>query len=249
MKDFKFYKTIRANDDKVKKQFARLHAIYNKMPSTKGCMENLKKCKGWCCKNQTPQFLYCEFLLAWNHIQRKWSDKEILDLIEKCMINAVDENPSKGCVFFDEKSCLCSIHKVRPLNCRIYGITPPEEFNPRYERLKEKYKDTIGAFIRPQCDLVSTEDGSEVTVNHTNQWWAKVNEVEKNIGVPKKNINDDIDGGSYRAPHDHLILYNMPENVVMTLAGIRMYDNWEDKIKTVKDLMQAIRAFFKRKEK
>lgn len=248
MENFKFYKTIRVNDPNVKKQFARLHTVYSTMPATKGCMENLGSCKGWCCKIQTPQFLYSEFLLAWNYIQRKWDDEEVLDLFEKCMINAVDSNPSKGCVFFDEKSCLCTIHKVRPYNCRIYGITPPEEFNPRYEKLKEEYKNVIGAMLKPQCDLVSTENDSKVSTNDTDKWWGKINEIERLIGIPKKDITDDIDGGSYRSPHDHVLLYNMPDNVIMTLAGIRMYDKWEDRVLMVKDLMQAIRAFFARKK-
>lgn len=249
MEKFGFYQSIRVNDSKVKKKFASLHSIYNMVPPTKGCIENLSKgegCGAWCCKVQTPQLLYCEFLLIWNYISRKWEDSEMIDLFMKCMINAVDERPSKGCVFFDEKSCLCKIHKVRPYNCRIYGITPKEEFDPRYEKLKEEYKGVIGAVIKPQCSLVSTDDGTSVSIEDTNSWWQKINEIEHSIGIPKKIINDDVDGGSYRSPHDHIILYNMPENLVMTLAGIRMYKKWEDKMEAIGTIVYAMREFFKK---
>ncbi len=63
----------------------------------------------------------------------------------------------KDVFFFDEEKCQCRLHTVRPYNCRIYGITPSEEFEPRYNRLKELYKDDINAIAMSQCDLVSTK--------------------------------------------------------------------------------------------
>lgn len=122
MKDFEFYKTIRASNkkDKLIKAFSKLHNFYNMIPDTKGCMDNInegEKCKGWCCLLQTPQFLYSEFLLLWNFISKKWDDDEICDLFERCMLNAINPLPSKGCVFFDTDLCMCKVHKVRPYNC------------------------------------------------------------------------------------------------------------------------------------
>ena len=129
MKDFEFYKTIRLSQNKkVSSSFSKLHNVYNSIPETTGCMENINikggGCKARCCLIQTPQFLYSEFLLIWDYISRNWDDDKICDLFERCMLNAVDTLPSKGCVFFDEDTCLCLCHKKRGLNCRIYGITP-----------------------------------------------------------------------------------------------------------------------------
>jgi len=123
MKDFEFYKTIRLSNkkDKIMKAFSKLHNFYKKIPNTKGCMENINAdggaCRAWCCRIQTPQFLYSEFLLLWDYISKNWDDEEVCNMFEKCMLNAVDPLPSKGCVFFDEKKCICNVHKVRPYNC------------------------------------------------------------------------------------------------------------------------------------
>lgn len=251
MKDFEFYKTIRLSKrNKTEAAFSKLHNVYQTIPDTKGCMENISAkegaCKGWCCLIQTPQLLYSEFLLIWGYISRNWTDEEICDLFEKCMLNATNEIPSKGCVFFDEETCMCKVHNKRPLNCRIYGITPDEEFIPRYEKLKEEYKGIVGAIIKPQCDLVSTCNGEEVTIRDTDRWWNEIVEIERKIGIPKKMITDKM-GGSYRTPHDHVLLYNMPENVLNSLAAIKMYDNDIDKKNTIKEMVQVIKNVFNSK--
>lgn len=248
MKDFGFYKTIRLHNNKnLQKVFAKLHNIYKSIPDTEGCLENISKeggCNGWCCRIQTPQLLYSEFLLIWSFVSKKWDDEKLCDLFEKCMRNAINDIPSKGCVFFDKDKCLCSIHDVRPYNCRIYGITPPEEFNPRYERLKEEYKTIIGAHIKPQCELVSTIDNIEVTIKKTDDWWNEIAGAERMIGIPMRLVTDEM-GGSYRTPHDHILLYNMPENVLNALSGIKLYNDELDKIKAISDIMTNIRNYFR----
>jgi len=252
MKDFEFYKSIRVNNkkDKLIKAFSRLHNFYNKIPNTKGCMENINtkgaSCNAWCCRFQTPQLLYSEFLLLWHHVSKNWNDDEICDLFERCMINAVDPTPSKGCVFFDGDICMCKVHKVRPYNCRIYGITPNEEFEPRYLRLKEEYKSILGAVVKPQCSLVSTVDDHKVNKEEIDKWWDELVKIERSIGIPEDMVTDAI-GGSYRTPHDHVLLYNMPENVLNALSGIKQYTDEFDKKRAIKELVQVISNVFKNK--
>lgn len=252
MKDFEFYKTIRASNkkDKLIKAYSKLHNFYNTIPDTTGCMENIgtfsSGCKAWCCRIQTPQFLYSEFLLLWNFVSRNWEDDEICDLFERCMLNAINPIPSKGCVFFDDDLCICKAHKVRPYNCRIYGITPNEEFEPRYEKLKKEYDSILGAVIKPQCGLVSTVDDKEITKKDIDDWWEELVEIERSIGIPKDMITDAM-GGSYRTPHDHVLLYNMPENVLNALSGIKQYTDEFDKKKAIKELIQVIKNVFRNK--
>ncbi len=248
MKDFEFYKTIRlSRNKKTQKAFSKLHNIYNSIPATKGCLEGISEeggCNAWCCRIQTPQLLYSEFLLLWHFISKNWDDKELCDLFEKCMLNAINDIPSKGCVFFDKETCMCKVHDVRPYNCRIYGITPPEEFNPRYEKIKEEYKTIFGATIKPQCELVSTVDGKELTTKNTDDWWNEIASVERMIGIPMKLVTDEF-GGTYRTPHDHVLLYNMPENVLNGLAAIKLYTDNFDKIKEVGAIMSSLRNYFR----
>lgn len=249
MKDF--YQRIRVSSKKVRNSFSSLHNLYNIIPDTKGCMENIEEqecCGGWCCKVQTPQLLYCEFLLIWNHLSKTLGDDELCELLRKCMINATKDSPSKGCIFFDNTKKMCKIHEVRPYNCRIYGITPDKEFNERYERLKEQYKDVKNAKIEKQCSLVSTEDGYEITSEDTDRWWVKLNKIEKSIGIKKGDITDEA-GGSYRAPHDHVLLYNMPDNILSGIAGIRLYDSYVDKMTAIDDIIKNIKKHFKNERK
>jgi Fe-S-cluster containining protein len=198
------------------------------------------------CKIQTPQLLYSEFLLLWHHVSKNWTDEEICDLFEKCMTNAVNPVPSKGCVFFDRDTCMCKAHKVRPYNCRIYGITPNEDFEPRYKRLKEEYKSIPGAVIKPQCSLVSPVDDVEVTKEEIDTWWEELVEIEISIGIPNDMVSDAI-GGSYRTPHDHVLIYNMPENVLNALSGIKQYTDEFEKKRAIKELVQVISNVFKNK--
>jgi len=260
LKDFEFYKTIRlSKNEKTKKAFLKLQDIYSTIPETKGCLEHIKKmeivkqeggddqgyyCGGWCCQIQTPQLLYSEFLLLWDFVSKNWDDEELCDLFEKCMRNAINDLPSKGCVFFDEKESKCKVHGVRPYNCRIYGITPDEEFNPRYERLKKEYQTILGAVIKPQCELVSTIDDSEITTKNTDDWWNEIAAVERMLGIPMDRVTDEM-GGTYRSTHDHILLYNMPENVLNALAGIQLYSDHLDKIKAVSEIMSNLRNYFR----
>ena len=240
---YEFYANIRVKNEKSNKCFSHLIGIYSNIPQTKGCMENLENCGAWCCRIQTPQFLYSEFLNIWSYISVHFSDAQICDLIERCMLNAVNTCPSKQCVFFDGDAKLCSIHKVRGYNCRIYAITPVEEFNKRYEKIKEEYSHIPFAVVRPQCELVSTCNLVEVTSEDIDNWWKKLVEIEHYLGIKKKFINDD-QGGSYRSPHDHILLYLMPTNILNAVAGIRLYDDETKKIIAVKEIVASIRGFF-----
>ena len=237
MEEFEFY-SIKTTNKKVVKSFSKLENLYKQIPETKGCLENLEDCKGWCCNLQTPQLLYVEFLNIWKEVL---NDKDlVLESIERSLINYVQGFTTKGCVFFNQKTKLCNCHKKRPYNCYIYGITPKEEFQPRYERMKEMYKDKIDAVIKDQCPLVSTINEEKVSVEDTDKWWQELVKIEKSIGIPENLINDDI-GGSYRTPHDHLLLYIMPDSILQQLQCIRMSDNIEEKLLAVNGFMRGFK--------
>jgi Fe-S-cluster containining protein len=210
-------------------------------------MENIVKehgCGGWCCRIQTPQLFYCEFLFIWESISKHWEDVQILDLFRQCMICAVDTIPTKGCVFFDDQTCMCRIHNIRPFNCRIYAITPEEEFDMRYKKLKDRYKDIPWAVVKPQCKLVSTVDNYVVTTKDTENWFNRIVNIESQIGITKSLITDN-EGGSYRSLHDHILLYNMPENILTVLAAIKLYETWDDKLSRISELISIMKSYFR----
>ena len=233
------------SEQNLKKSFKILEQVYQEVPKTKGCEKANSKneCGAYCCRLQSPSMYLCEFLYLWEHFTKHSTKDQFLDVVLAAVKNYLKSTVTKGCVFFDEKTCMCKIHDQRAYNCRIYGITPDEEFNPRYEKLKKEYKSIIGAVIKPQCDLITTVDGKKVTVFDTNRWWNELVNIESSIGIPKDMITDKM-GGSYRTPHDHILLYNMPENVLNSLAGIKEYNDEIQKKIMIKEIIQVIRNVF-----
>jgi Fe-S-cluster containining protein len=242
MSDFDFYK-----DKEIKEKksitFRRLNRVYNKIPATKGCMENINKeggCNAWCCRLMTPQVLYSEFLNAWQHTISNFSLAEIIEVIEKAIRNYVAGNVIKGCIYFDTENNLCSIHERRPYNCRVYGITPKEEFKKRFEDTKKQFEDVPDADIREQCNLISTLSGKKVKTQDTDRWWRSLNKIEKTMGIPQEKINDDI-GGSYRTYHDHVLLEIMPQDVLLELQKVRLMEDQEEKVLAVQAFMKEFK--------
>ena len=205
------------------------------MPETTGCEKCIdinKENSEWCCLCQSPSMYYIEFLNVWQ-VYHRWSKKEKQNLILRAVRNYLDNNLNKGCIFFSDK-CLC--YKYRPYNCRMYGIIPSEEWNKRWELLKKRQSDKFNAL--PQCNLVSTTSGEMITSEKSDRWFAHTRKCEERIGVNKKTIAlHDLDGGSYRTFHDHLLLYLMPDNVLEDLQILRFSDNEEEKIAAIEQFV------------
>jgi len=225
---------------------AKLHVLYADIPETKGCMDSINKpkeeggCEGWCCRFQNPSVLFVEFINSWNYVLKNWEIDRIVNLVERSMLNYVSDNYTKTCVFWDEETKLCEQHESRPLNCRIYAITPEEEFKPRYERLKVLTKYDLTAIVRDQCNLVSTKDGSKVTTNDTNRWWLELKDIERSTGIPEEKIHDG-DGGSYRTYHDHIMLYLVPKDMLHHLSVARVQGTRSEQLVAVQQVMKVIR--------
>ncbi len=217
---FDFYDKIKETDPVVKRAFRNLRKVYEKMPETKGCMENMPECKAWCCKVQSPQFLYVEFLNIWKNIIAHSSMDEIYTYIEKSVFNYIKGDINKPCVFIDEKTGHCPIHESRGFSCRIYGIMDDEEFKQNKKRIEERYRDNPNMVIREQCGLVSCKKGSKPTKAQSDEWFRRLRKIESSIGVSELVINDGPNG-SYRAPHDHILLKLFPPNIMSSLSHIR----------------------------
>lgn len=219
-----------------------LNYIYSKIPDTTGCLEHISKpeseggCGAWCCREQNPQVLYVEFRNAWFHVTHTWKKPEFLALVERCLKAYLYEEHRRGCVFWDRDSKMCSIHEQRPFNCRVYGITPPEEFSPRYARLKVIYPDT-----RDQCNLVSTVDGSTVTKLDIDGWWKMMNNAERTIGIQAKKIHDDF-GGTYRTFYEHILLETMGEEGMVMLSNTRAVGSDDEKKGIIEKAMNGLRS-------
>ena len=230
-------------DSELPKAFDKLLNLYQQIPDTNGCMDNIKECHSWCCQNQNPNLVYCEFLRTWNHILKTWDGDKIISLVERALQNYLSDLPVKGCIFRNEETHLCDIHKYRPLSCMLYAITPKEEFDERLEKIKARYKGQIGAFFRDQCPLVETVNGKKVTTKDTDKWWTELKEIERSIGIEESHIVDRF-GGTYLTFHDHLLIYLLPEYLFNNLASVRQYGNIADKHKVIETFIKVLRPAF-----
>jgi len=224
----------------------RLHTLYSKIPKTKGCLEHIDKpredggCGGWCCQIQSPSILTVEFLLTWRWVISNCDVPKIIDLIEASLRNYLSSMITKGCVFWDKESKLCAQHGTRPLACRQYGITPKEEFDQRLVRLRVLYQDRADAIFKDQCDLVSTEDGSEVTTERTGAWWDELSKIEEDAGVEKDRINDEP-GGTYRTYPEHILSKVFSAQMVESLQILRVHGEDAEKQIAIREYMRHVR--------
>ena len=263
MENFEFYKKIRLDDNK-KFVFSKLKEFYELLPDTEGCLDNINKkggCNAWCCRIQSPQLLYIEFLYAWNEVLHNWDISQICELIERAMKNYILGRTTKKCIFFQEKDKKCPIHDFRPLSCRSYGIMPEEEFRPKYEKLKAEFKDVVGAIVKEQCNLIKcinskikatnkqikktgikviTIAPQKITKEVVDNWWNDLYKLEQQLGISKENIHDNI-GGSYRTYHDHLLLYMMPDDILISLQTIRLSEDINSKMLAVNYYMKRVK--------
>ncbi len=201
-------------------------------------MENISKpeggCGAWCCETQNPQLLHCEFVNAWRWVNENWDQRSVIQLIASAIRNFLMNTHSKGCIFWDKKTKLCTQHETRPFNCRIYGITPDEEFRPRYEKLKVVYPEA-----REQCNLIKTKDGRVVTKGQTDAWWKMLVDIEANVmGIARSRINDKA-GGTYRTFHDHIMLALYDRDKLSVLSKMRVSDTPEQKERFVQLVVEA----------
>lgn len=231
--------------DTMEHAFKKLEKLYSSIPETSGCLEYISKafedggCGGKCCFLQNAQVLYCEFLRTLNDIMNNWSMEEFSNIIEKSLINYLNNHPTKSCILWNEKTKLCRCHMARPLSCYLYSIEDDEEFLPKFERMKEKYKSNPFAVFMDQCHLSKTKDGSMLSKKRIEELWNELVEIEKSIGVDENNINDDF-GGTYRTFHDHLLIFLLPDYMMENLSKVRQFGNQEEKNKVVSTFMNIL---------
>ena len=243
MKRFSYKKELTIED-----VLKNLENFYKKLPETSGCLENINKeegCGGWCCKFQSPQVLNVEFINTWQYVLNNFSDEQIVELLERSIRNYLSNDFSKGCIFWNTETKMCNVHKFRPFNCYLYGITPKEEFDERYNRIKEEHKNEIGTVISPQCNLVSTINSSMPTMDESMNWWKELIEIEKSIGIDERMIHDG-DGGSYRTYHDYILIKLLPISVLSDMTILRLNGEMEEKEQFVCNFISSFKKKYKK---
>ncbi len=224
-------------DDKENaKALLSLNILYEMMPETTGCEDcefHNGVNKDWCCKKQNPSMYYVEFMYVWPDVL-KWSEDKRIQLILRAVRNYLQNKPHKGCIFYDNG---CTIYENRPFACRMYGITPQENWEKRWNALKESQGEQFDGLH--QCRLVSTKDGITVSAEREDKWLIAVAKREARFGVPPETIlKHDDSGGSYRTFHDHLLIELFPEKFLSMLSLQRLNNPSDEDIDKTLDILK-----------
>ncbi len=205
---------------KFKQLEISINEIYESLPGTIGCMQSIEdktnSCGAWCCEEQNPSVWFCEFLNTLTSFVFRLDPSDFLKMTEMCLKKYLLIDKGNGCVFWDSDTKLCKQHETRPINCYFYGVTPQEDFEPRYERLK-----VLNNEVKSQCDRISLEDGCKyMSKELIDVSFDKIKKIERKIGVPEQFLNDD-QGGSYRSYPEHILLWLLGEDQMCNLSVIR----------------------------
>src|SRR3990167_5181223 len=188
-----------------------------------------------------------EFNYLWNEFIKTATKEEQIDVIIKAVKNYLRTTVTKQCVFFDAANSSCKCHQRRPFACRCYGIIHPAVWKKRQKAFKQQHADTPKADkkdmfrILDQCDLVRTIDGyKHLRRSDEDLWFEKMKQAELAFGVPQETIDaHDHPNGSYRAMHDHIMLYNFDANFLSTLSQYRLAGVQEEDIEKFAETLRT----------
>ena len=180
-------------------------------------LETTQTCECTCCKVAMPQINYSEFV---NIVSSLWrnADKEkkiqiICTSIEYWFKNQFEkwgiQALVKPCMFLNRENGLCTIYKNRPLNCRMYGLWPKEEYEKRVDRFAKSFEkyglSREDLPLHKQCDKVKrTDESVALTTEKINALFAKLDDLDKSMGdFSTLQVNQ---RENYRTFHDWLLL-------------------------------------------
>lgn len=210
------------------------------------------KCE--CCNVAMPQMNYSEFAqvvtVVWNKLSKDEKINIICKSIEYFFRNEYSkwgmDSLIKPCMLLDSEG-RCKIYEDRPLNCRLYGLWPKEEYEKRVQRFTEAYaKYNLKREDLPlntQCSFVKRVDESKpLTTDLINDLFKKLDSLDADVGgfsdlqVQQKE--------NYRTFHDWLLLKIYGEKWLILLTTFIMAATREQMEDQIRQLNMVVRETF-----
>jgi len=203
-----------------------------------------------CCKVACPQMNYSEFISLLTTIWSKASNDEKLDLIcqslEYFFLYDFDKfgkgSLVKPCMLLSEKG-ECKYYEQRPLNCRLYGLWPEEDYKKRVDAFAEAYEGKLTREELPlntQCpDVKRVDDSVELTTELIQSMFDELDKLDSQIlqfsdAQVKQREN-------YRTFHDWLLVKVLGEDWLSKLTVFMLAAEPEiirEQIKTCKQVFR-----------
>lgn len=212
-------------------------------------LETKQTCECTCCKVAMPQINYSEFV---NIVTTLWknstNDKKvelICTSIEYWFKNEFEkwgiQSLIKPCMLLDKTTGLCTVYNNRPLNCRLYGLWPKEEYKRRVDRFAKAYEEyglsREDLPLNSQCDKVKRVDETvALTTEKIKELFSKIDDLDKVVG----NFSDlqVKQRENYRTFHDWLLFKIFGDKWLAILTSFMLAADR----KAIEEQIEAIKA-------
>jgi len=181
-----------------------------------------------CCNVAMPQINYSEFVQIATNVWKNKSPEKIIDVICTSLefffryeySKWGKDSLIKPCMFIDDKG-MCSIYEDRPLNCRLYGLWPEEDYEARVQKFAKAYEKyglkREDLPLNRQCPLVNrVDDTKELTSEVISGLFTQLDDLDEKTGhFSKAQIRQ---RENYRTFHDWLLLKILGEDWLSQLT-------------------------------
>ena len=224
-----------------------LDSIYNQEDLSTQCNRSL-----CCCKVACPQMAYSEFVSLITNMWGRESKNEKINLIcksveyffryqyEKWGMEALE----KPCLLLDDENKSCKYYEFRPLNCRLYGLWPKEDYEARVDKFAKAYEvhglKREDLPLNKQCKFVKRKDSTtELTGELIDKLFERLDNLDKVTGefssvqVRQKE--------NYRTFHDWLMLKVFGEDSLSQFTAFILAADrptMEDQIEALKGVLR-----------
>lgn len=179
-----------------------------------------------CCKVAMPQLNYCEFARLYQKILDTTSINQRIDIICQCIeyffIHEFDKFGKatllKPCMLLDDDG-KCVYYDQRPLNCRLYGQWPEEEYESRVDKFAKAYEGKLTRDELPlnkQCPYVERKSDEELNMEIIEGLFSRLDELDAMVGNFSAARIEQKE--NYRAFHDWVLLTVMGEDALADLT-------------------------------
>ena len=198
-----------------------------------------------CCRVAMPGLQYSEFLQMLNEI---WN-KESIDYKIGIICTSIEyffkndfkiwgmESLVKPCMFIEDGKC--KNYDSRPLNCRLYGLWPEDEYNSRVDKFEKAYEGLLTREELPlntQCPNVKRVDDSiELTTEVIESLYAKLDRLD--LRMQRFTESQIKNKENYRTFHDWFLFIFFGEEWLSAMTDFLLRadkEGMEDQLKQIK---------------
>jgi hypothetical protein len=186
----------------IDKNRIKLKQVYDRLPATKGCMENINAeggCGAWCCQVNSPQVLEVEFANTWKWVNDTLTRDETIALIARALRTFLNNDLNKGCIFFDHDNKLCLQHGTRPFACfapetlvmtscgavPISAIAAGDYVYGHDGKLHRVIHTMSREYVGPLYEIVQQGSGVRVRCTPEHLWWSAAQRYKRQAIVPR----------------------------------------------------------------